>query len=141
MLTPQQIADKWLAGVRNGVGAYKQGVQAVRESPTAKAAARASQYVQGVQRAVDEQRFQQGLQAVSLPQWQAAASGKGADRLASGATQSLPTFVRFMTQFQPHLESFKGTLDQMPKGTVEDGINRAAAQIRHNASFRFNRAG
>ena len=43
----------------------------------------------------------------------------------------------FYEQFSKHLEAGLAKVLAMPKVTLEDAIQRAAAMIRHNAQFRY----
>ncbi len=134
MPTPQQAANNWARGMANSTEKIRTGIQAVTESPTAKAAARADAYAQGVQRAVAERRYQDGLEAVTLEDWKRASLEKGVNRIAGGAEASKPKFANFMTEFLPHVQA--GVAQLPERGTTEQNIDRAVQMMRHNAKFR-----
>ena len=50
--TPAQIAQKWARDLAASTETIRQGVEAVSESPTSKAAARSAAYLRGVQQSV-----------------------------------------------------------------------------------------
>jgi len=133
MPTAQQAAANWARGMSNATEKIRAGVQAVTESPTEKAAARADAYAQGVQRAVSEGKFQAGLRAVSTEAWKAATLNKGVTRIAGGATEAQPKFAQFMSNFLPHVQ--QGVQNLPPRGTTEQNIQRAVEMMRWNSKF------
>lgn len=137
--SPQVAAAAWQRGMANATEKMKAGVQAVTESPTAKAARRADAYIAGVQRAVSNNKWQSALNAVSTDDWRNAYLQKGIPRVASGAAQAQPKMADFMAQFFPHLQAGLAKLATMPRGDIEQNIARAAELMRHNAQFRRNR--
>jgi hypothetical protein len=139
MLTPEQIAAKWSRSAQAAGTSYREGVQAVTRSPTAKAAARADAWAAGVQRAAAEGSFQRGLQRVSLEDWKAAAITKGAPRFTSGIQAAEPKFASFMREFTPHLNTVLSELEGMPRGDLEQNLARMNHVARRNAEFRRSR--
>lgn len=127
-LTEQQAADKWAQRMAGSTPQVKAGVMAVQSSPMEKAASRADAYAAGVARAVEQGTYQAGLRAVSLDDWKAATAGKGADRIASGASQAKDKMTRFFQWLLPKTDAVKSAVAAMPKGTKEDSrarLNRA----------------
>lgn len=127
-LSGQQAADKWASRAASAVPQTKAGIMGVQSSPMEKAAARADAYAAGVQRAVEQGTYQAGLRAVSLDQWKAATAGKGADRIASGASAAKDKMAAFFEWLLPKTDAVKAAVAGMPKGTKEDSrarLNRA----------------
>lgn len=135
-LTPQQVSEKWQRNTAGAVQSYQAGINAVQASPMEAAAAQADRYVAGVTRSVNEGKYQAGLRRVSLAQWKQAASTKGAQRLADGSKLAQPKMEAFMNQFLPYVRQVADRVNQLPKGGLQNGINRAIAQITGNAEFR-----
>lgn len=127
--SPQQVAAKWKNRTVSAVPQMKAGVQAVTSSPMEKAAARADEYLAGVQRAVTEGTYQAGLRSVSLQEWKDATAGKGADRVAAGAAAAEQKMADFMGQLLPVTDRVKQATAAMPAGKGE------AARARMNAAF------
>ena len=75
------------------------------------------------------------VSAVSLQDWQDAMINKGINRIASGTQAAIPKMTAFMTDFLPFVDQGVAAIKNMPKGNVEAGIARAAAMIRHNATY------
>jgi len=133
--SPQQIAQKWQRNLAQSTESIRAGVQSVTVSPTEKAAAAADRYMAGVQRAVAENKFQMGLQRVTLEEWKRSMIDKGIARVASGAAAAEGKMQDFMAEFLPHLEAGQRQLESMPRGDLETNLNRALVMMRHNARF------
>lgn len=135
-VTPQQAAEKWQRKLSAAGTDIANGVARVTESPTAAAARNVQGYLQGVQDAVSSGKWQAGLQRVTLQQWQTQMRDVGIQRISGGATAALPKMQAFMQEFLPYVDQGAAQVNAMPKVTLEDGIARATAMIRHNAAFR-----
>ena len=61
---------------------------------------------------------------------------KGLPRIASGAAQAEPKFQAFMSEFMPHIEQGLRQLQGMPRGDLNQNIQRMVAMVQHNARFR-----
>lgn len=134
---PQQVAQNWARGMSNATDKIRAGISAVTESPTAKAAQAADQYLAGVQQAVANRKFQDGLNAVTLGDWKDAALNKGVNRIGSGAEAAKGDFANFMAQFLPYLQA---GVQQLPaRGTIDQNIERAVQMMRYNSRFRRQR--
>jgi hypothetical protein len=72
---------------------------------------------------------------VSLSSWQASAKD-GVNRIAAGANSKKGKMEAFATEFYAHLDRGAPAIGSMPTNTLEDGVAKAAAQIRHNAAFK-----
>ena len=134
MPTPQQAAANWARGMTNATEKIRAGVQAVTESPTAKDADRADAYVMGIQRAVNEGKFQNALRAVSTEEWKRNTLEKGVTRIAGGAEAAKPKMANFMQEFLPHVAA--GVQSLPARGTTDQNIERAVQMMRHNSRFR-----
>jgi hypothetical protein len=137
-ITPDEVMKKWAENGANSQAVVRAGVNAVTESPTAKAAARVDAWVQGVQRA--KEKFVNACNAVSLNDWKQAMLGKGLQNMQTGYNDagSQRKYLQFMRSFLPYVRSGAAQVRQMPKGTLADSIKRAEFMIRWNADYRNN---
>lgn len=135
MKDASQVAEKWNRNIKGATETIKQGVARVDTAPTEKAAAAKEKMKQKLIEAIDNGDWEAGLKAVSLEDWKQAMD-KGVGRIAAGADMAQPKMKEFMDEFLPHLEQGKAKIDKMPNVSLEDGINRAAEMIRHNAAFK-----
>lgn len=135
-ITAEEVMRKWAANGAASENTVKAGVNAVAESPTAKAAARVDAWVAGVQRSKD--KFVASLNAVTLQQWKAAMLGKGLRNMAAGYEDQMnrQKFLTFMREFLPYVREGAARVRNMPKNNLQQSIDRAAEMIRHNAKFR-----
>ena len=141
MLTPQQVAAKWASNTSNASQAFKDGVNGVTESPTARAAANSSAYLSGVQQAVASGRWQAALNAVPLDSWKASMLTKGAARISGGVQAAIPKMTAFMTNWLPYEQALKQRIASMPRGGLAESQARAAAAIAYNAAYSHRLAG
>ena len=139
-MTPQQMKDKWLRNVQGASQSYKEGVQSVTESPTAKAAAAEDRWAQGVQRALSDGSFRDGLGRVSLEDWKRATIEKGSARFTAGAQAGADKYAAFAADFLPFVQGLKRDLDAtMPRGTPEQNEARMLEAVRRLRTFRRRR--
>ena len=99
---------------------YTEGINSVTVAPGQLAAAQKNAYVANVQ--ASSGIWAAKVAAVDLGTWKAAATGVGAQRLASGATKGMPKMQAFMGNFLPQLSSIVGSLPA--RGTFEQNLNR-----------------
>lgn len=134
MKDPNQVAEKWARNLGQATEDIRRGVEGVQQAPGVKAAQQAQKYINRTQAAVP--KWQQRVAAVSLGDWQQSVITKGLPRIAAGAQAAQPKMTSFMNQLLPHVERGRQAIQSMPSTTVEDGIARSAAFIRHMANFR-----
>jgi hypothetical protein len=130
---PQAVANKWSANLGAATQYITDGVNRVTVAPGQKAAAAADLWLQRVQ--ASRAKWQARVGAVSLADWQHAMTTKGVGRIASGATAAVPKMQSFLADFLPFQERVTASTQAMPKGTLEQGIARAANQIRGTAQY------
>lgn len=130
---PASVANKWATRLGAATQAITDGVNAVTQAPGTKAAAQADVWLARLQASRD--KYVRNVSAVSLASWQQSMITKGVPRVSGGATAAIPKMTAFMQQFLPHVEQGRQALASMPRGTIDQNINRAVAMIRHNATF------
>lgn len=135
-MSPAEITEKWKQRTSAATEDYKKGVQAVSQAPGELAAQAAPKALQNFQEAINSGRFARRVRSVTLEQWKAAASDKGAARIASGVNAAGAKTTGFWQEFLPHLQSVQAQVNSMPNVTLEDGIQRAVANMRGLAKFK-----
>jgi hypothetical protein len=133
------VVAKWQRNMTGSVQTIKAGVMGVRESPMEKAANAAQLYARRVQESVASGRFQAGLRAVSLADWQQATAEKGTARISAGVQAALPKVTAFQAQLQPFTEQVKRQIATMPKGGAAESDARMLAAVNMMRGFRFQR--
>lgn len=132
-VSPTDGAAKWARNLGAATQDIAAGIDRVTTAPGQKAAAASGKWLAKVSQS--EPKFKNNVAAVSLSSWQASAKD-GVNRVASGANAKKGKMESFATEFYAHLDRGAAAINSMPTNTVEDGIAKAAAQIRHNASFK-----
>lgn len=135
MQSPQAVAARWQAQLAQSTDKIKQGVMAVTEAPTARAARRIDAQVAGVQRAAASGKTQAALMRVDLNSWQQSFINKGLGRIAGGSQAAVPKMAAFLTQFLPAVESARASLQ--PRGDLETNIQRSADMARKLSQFQY----
>lgn len=135
MKSAQMIAQKWATGMGNAGAAIKAGVEGVTVNPAESAIRQKDAYVNGVMRAVNDGKWENGLRRTTLQGWQESMLKKGLNRIGPGANEAKQDFEQFMTQFLPHVEAGQRMLQNTPRGDLQTNIGRAVAMIEHNAKF------
>lgn len=139
MKNPQDVASKWSRNLSGAGDSIRAGVNAVTVAPTQLAAKQSDAFLNGVQASVMSGKWQRGLQRVTLGDWQAATINKGLPRIAQGAVSGKPKVEAFMTEFLPFVDSAKRGLDAIPRGSLEQNIQRATQFMRQMATFKRTR--
>jgi hypothetical protein len=130
----QQIVSNWQQAMSSDrtVQNYTAGINRLTESPTAAAASGPAmqRYLDNVQRSVTSGRRAAALQSVTLEQYKAQATGIGAQRLKSGAQKGQAKMARAMQKWQPIYQQMRDTAASMPKGGVNEAVERVRAVIQ-----------
>jgi hypothetical protein len=126
-MTPAQLATNWQNGLTNAVQKIKDGISRVTDSPMAKAAASQDKWVAGITKAAQSGRWANSLNAVDLNTWKTVTAQKVGERLSGGATAAVPKVTKFATWLIPAVNAASAQVATMPKLTLQDSINRAAA--------------
>ena len=132
-VTADQAAAKWAQRSAAATDDVKNGVMNVTVAPGKSAALAKDLWLQKISASAD--KWARRVSAVSLQDWQDAMINKGINRIASGTQAAIPKMTAFMTDFLPFVDQGVAAIKNMPKGNVEAGIARAAAMIRHNATY------
>lgn len=133
--SPQDAVKKWSQNLSNARPAIEAGVRAVTVAPTQSAANKVDKYQAGVQRAVESGKYQRGLQAVTLQQWQQAMINKGVSRLQNGVKEGESKVLAFMTEFLPYAQRVSDTVRAMPDTTEADREQRMLTNVRELRKF------
>jgi len=127
-------AEKWvekqLARVRVAGGDFKDGVNAVTESPAAKALAANAKRVAKLQESIAKKTWEAKMSKVSLEDWKSKASTIGADRFISGVEANVDKIEKFVRSFQPKLSSLAASVNAMPETSEAERDNRVLAMVR-----------
>lgn len=134
-------SQKWARNLLNAKDSIKAGIQGVTVAPTEKAAAAEQLYAKGCREAAESGRFAKGCRRVSLSDWQNAALKKGLPNLDQGVKLGESKVNTFMSQFLPFIQQKSEQIQQMPKGTRADAMERIRANMEAMDQFKLSRGG
>lgn len=137
--TADQASAKWLQNLQASTARMTSGAQNVSVAPGQQAAKAVEKWATNTLAA--KQKFATNVAGVSLQAWQNAYINIGVPRVSSGAQAKVGKVTNFMNQFLPFLQTGVAKIDAMPSTTLEDGIARATAMIRYNATFKKTATG
>ena len=135
-LTPKEFADKHIRRTKASMEDIRKGVNAVTESPTEKAAAKADKMKTRLIEAIDSGKWQAGLRRVTLDDWKKKMLNVGIARISTGLDANRYKIEEFAAEVMPHIESGQRKIATMPDLTIEDSISRAGEWIRHMSEFK-----
>lgn len=131
MLTSSQVAAKWAQNTGSATQAYTDGVNAVTVAPGQAAARQVELWAANV--AASKQKYAANSAKVSLTDWQQAATGKGAARLASGVQAAQPKMEAALSKLLPFIQQQVNSLPQ--RGNLDQNINRMTAFVRGMSKY------
>jgi len=135
-LTPAEFQEKHARRLKASVDDMRKGIEAVTESPTQKAAAKADKMRTNIVASIDNGKWAAGLNRVTLDEWKTKMVNKGLNRVAGGIDEAAPKVVAFATELLPHIDRGVDTIKKMPDTTLEDNIGRMTSFIRHMSKFK-----
>lgn len=138
-LTDAETAAKWVKNTLANKDTARRGVEAVTESPTAKAAAAEQRYADGCAEAASSGRFARACRAVTLDDWRTAYIEKGLKNLDVGVKQAESKMTRFLSSYLPYIRQRAEQIRKMPKGTRADAMARIEANLNALDQFKATR--
>lgn len=132
-LDPQSGTAKWVNNLSNATSSITDGVNKVSVAPGQLAAAQVNTWLARIQQSA--QKWANNVGAVSLASWKESMINVGIPRIAQGAQAKQSKYLAFAQKFYPYVEQGQAQVKAMPKVTLQDGINRAVAMIKHNAAY------
>lgn len=122
-----QAVEKWQRRTSAAGQDYIAGVQRVTTHPGQLAARNVQGYINGVNAAVQNGKWQTNVAAGTLQDWQDAAVNKGAPRLAQGVQAAGPKMAAALGRVFPMIDAAQREVQGMDRSTPENRIARATA--------------
>lgn len=122
-------AAKWAARAQAAAGDWQSGVQAVTVSPPQLAAKSADLWLSQLQ--ASKAKYVRNAGAVTAAEWIAQTISKGASRYPQGVAAAQGKYEQVAAKLYPYLRQ----ANLPARGGLEANIQRAVAQMRHNANF------
>lgn len=136
-LSPEKISDKWNRRLKAAVPDIQAGIQAVTESPTEKAAAKADKMLANLTAAVQKGVWANQLRKVTLSDWKSKTFDKVGTRLAGGVDAAMPKRKIFDQWLVSTVNSVLPSISSMPDMNLEDSFQRVRRFMEHMAANKF----
>lgn len=135
-LTPEEAQQKHAANLKASIAYMEAGIKRVTEAPTKKAAAAKSKMLMNLTKAVNDGKWEAGLNRVSLGEWQDKMINKGLGRISVGIDEAAPKTTEFYAKFFPYLDTVATKVNKMASTTLQDNIQRMITQITEVSKFK-----
>lgn len=128
-VTASQWLNSWGNGLNASGPAIQAGVNAVKTAPGIAAAAQQNLMLANITAAITSGRWAAAVSAVTLPQWQQAMISKGIPHIPQGVSAAQQNKVAQITKFLGNVDTAVNAIASMPKGGLQNNINRAVAYM------------
>lgn len=129
-VSPEEYAEKWGRRLKGSTEDIRRGVERVTEAPGAQAAKAADLMLARLTEAVSSGKWANQVGKVSLEEWKDAITVKGLTRIAQGVDQAQTKQIEMAKKLLAAVDASAAIARALPKGTLEDSINRAATYMR-----------
>lgn len=136
ILSPIQFREKHARNLKNATQDIIDGINRVDVSPTKLAVAKKAKMLQNITKAVNDGKWERGLNRVTLEEWKRKAADVGVNRIGPGIDAAAAEVESFATQFLPFVDNVAKTVRAMPDLTLQDNIQRMTKQITETAKFK-----
>lgn len=134
-LTPQQAAEKWQRNLTSSTPDIQAGVNRVTVNPAEQAIAQKQKMVTNWNAAINDGKWERGLQNVTLQSWKDSMLNKGIARIQQGAAAGMSKYQQYQQDVQPFMDNLQAQVNAMPSTTLEDNIARMTAWVRGMAGY------
>lgn len=125
----QQWLTKWGNNL-NAAGPYIQsGVNAVKTAPGVAAAAQANLMLTNITASITSGQWAKAVSGVTLGQWQQAMINKGIPHISAGVTSAQANKSAQITALLNAVDTSVAAIQNLPKGGLQNNINRAVAYM------------
>ena len=140
-VTPTQFAEKWGRRLRGASEDIRNGVQNVTTAPGEAAVASQDAMLANFAESVNSGLWASRVSGVSLADWKSATLTKGIPRIAQGVEAAIPKMERIAGPLLAAVDAAAEAANRLPKGTLEDSINRMTTFVREMHRRAPRRAG
>ena len=129
-VSPEQYAEKWARRLKGSAEDIRNGVENVTTAPGQAAAAAQERMLQNLIESIQSGRWADAVKSVSLEEWKDSVLRKGLQRLAAGVDAAEQKQAEMARRLLAAVDAAAAKVHAMPKGTIEDSVNRSATFIR-----------
>ncbi len=125
----QEWLDKHERNTTNALSDTRRGIERVTEAPGIAAAAAQERMKANLVASIDSGRWGRNVAAVSVQDWKNAAIAKGLNRIGPGIAASKSKNLPVIQRTLAAVESAQAEVLAMPKGTLQESINRMSTFV------------
>jgi hypothetical protein len=130
---PNEYAEKWGRRLKSATEDVRRGISRVSTAPGLDAVKQQDKLVSNFQESVSSGRWASATRAVSLADWQRAASEKGVNRIAAGVDAALPQQAAMAQRLLAATDAAVAKVKALSSTTLDDNINRMVTFSREMA--------
>lgn len=130
----QQWLDKWGRRLSSAGPDIQAGVNRVQRAPGQDAAAAADRMLLGVQQSIQDGTWQNNVSKVSLQDWKDSMINKGVPRLAQGVAAAQKNSAGKIQELLSAVDAAAAAANALPKGSLEQNIQRSVVFQREMAA-------
>lgn len=135
-VTPEQGAEKFSRKASAASGDYAAGVDRVTQAPGAKAVQARAKWIAKVTDPATQEKWATQTGRVGLEEWRTATKEKGVGNYSRGVQLGGAKYAAAARELYAHIQAGEDAIARLPNVSLEDGIARSSAMIRHMATFR-----
>lgn len=135
------FTDKWSRRLKAATPDITAGIQRVTTAPGVKAAAQAQAMLNNLSARVNDGTWARQVAGVSLQDWQKAAAGKGVQRIAAGVDGAQGKVQAMAGKLLAAVDGAVGALSTIPRGDLQQNIQRAVTFMTEMARRAPKRTG
>lgn len=129
-VNPQEYAEKWGRRLKGATEDIRRGIDRVTEAPGVKAARSKDLMIQKLMEAINDGTWEAQVSKVTLEEWKGKAKEKGISRIAQGVDGAETSQVAMAEKLLAAVDAAAAKANALPKGTLEDSINRMTTFVR-----------
>lgn len=134
--TPEQVSQKWLAGMQQSQAEMQAGVNAVTIAPGTAAANAKQKWILAMSSQKVQDKWARNVQiGGSLQNWQNAMNTYGIQRAQQGAQQKQQKYTNAIGPLLTFEAQLQQTIKAMPSVTPQDRINRMLAWVQGMSQY------
>ena len=139
-MTPAEIAEKQIRRAQAASGDYTAGVERTTKNPMQEAKKKKAKLKANFLKAVDDGKWEAGLDSVTEADWKRLTVEKGGARYGEGISKAAGKIAEFHQEFQPFIQAAADRVNAMPDTTLDERIAKSAAMQRAAAAFQRRRS-
>ena len=128
-LTGAQIYEKYQRRMGQASEDIKRGVETTTKSQSEEAIKAAPRMRENLNKALDAGKYEEGLRRSGDAKWKRNLIEKGIPKIAAGITANKTEITQQFDKVSAVGEAVKTAVASMPKGSIEDSLNRVRASM------------